>query len=95
MVNFLIGAAAMAALLFLVDFIRKQELDLVWWEWLLTVLGVLYAALVLGVIASFLEEGAVQGALVMGLILGLIAVIWGVLEARYLFQPKLNSKTEA
>lgn len=95
MANFLIGAAAAAAVLILVDYLRKQEAVLAWWEWLLTVLGVIYAAFVLEVIVEFLQEGTTQGALVMGVILGLAAVVWGVLAARYLIMPKLNQTTEA
>jgi len=95
MANFLIGAAATAAVLILVDYLRKQDAALTWWEWVLTVLGVAYAAFVLEVIVEFLREGTPQGALVMGLILGLVAVIWGVLAARYLIMPKLNQTTEA
>lgn len=95
MANFLIGAAATAAVLILVDYLRKQDVALTWWEWVLTVLGVAYAAFVLEVIVEFLQEGTPQGALVMGVILGLVAVIWGVLAARYLIMPKLNQTTEA
>lgn len=94
MANFLIGAAAMAGILLLVNLIKKQEQDFHWWEWLVLILGVLYTALVLGVVVSFLEEGTYQGALVMGLIMGLVAVAWGVLSARYLILPKLQTKSE-
>lgn len=94
MANFLIGAAAMAGILLLANLIRKQEQNFHWWEWLVLILGVLYTALVLGVVVSFLEEGTYQGALVMGLIMGLVAVAWGVLSARYLILPKLQTKSE-
>ena len=36
-------------------------------------------------VASFLEEGSSQAAVVMGVVLGFVAVIWGVLLARFVF----------
>ena len=91
MVHLLIGAAAMAVVLFLLDLLRKHEQSLTWWEWLITIAGVLYSVFVLETIVSFLGEGAVQGALVMGLILGIVAVVWGVLVSRYLIAPRMKS----
>ena len=86
LVHFFIGAIAMACLAFLVDFTRKNEITLKWWGWLVTVLGVLYAAFVLEVIAGFLGEGAPRAALVMGLVTGIVAVIWGVLLSRFVIK---------
>ena len=85
MANIFIGVAAMAGLLFVVDYTRKRELHVVWWQWVLTILGFVYAIFVLEVIVSFLAEGTVKGAVVMGVILGFIAVVWGVLLGRFVF----------
>jgi len=84
-VHLLIGALAMAGLLVLVDYARRNELHLTWWHWLLTVLGIIYTVFVLELIVGFLNEGAPQAALVMGMVTGIVAVIWGVLLGRFVF----------
>ena len=85
MANIFIGVAAMTGLLFVVDYARKRRLRIAWWQWVLTILGFVYAIFVLEVIVSFLAEGTVKGAVVMGVILGFIAVVWGVLLGRFVF----------
>jgi len=85
MVDLVIGATSMAGFLILLNHARRHKMRLSWWSWLLTVLGFIYAVFVLEVISSFLEEGAPQAALVIGLILGMVAVLWGVLLARFVF----------
>ena len=85
MFNFLLGAAVMAGLLFLINFIKKKQLHLTWWQWVLTILGIGYVVFVLEVIAGFARENAYRASLIMGIILGLIAVIWGTLLTRYVF----------
>ena len=87
MIHLLIGAVSAAAVLFLVKLSRDRSLSLAWWHWGITVLAVLYAVFVLEVIVSFLDEGAVMGALVMGTILGFTAIVWGVLLGRFVFAP--------
>ncbi len=85
-IHLLIGALAMTAILLLANFARKNEIQLKWWHWLLTVLGILYAVFVLEMIVGFLGEGAPQAALVMGLVTGIFAVIWAVLLGRFVFK---------
>ena len=83
--HLLIGALAMASLFLLMNYARKNKLNLKWWQWLLTSLAVLYAVFVMETIVGFLGEGAPQAALVMGLITGIFAIIWGVLLKRFIF----------
>ena len=90
MVHILIGAGAMFGFLVVVYYARIRKLSVVWWKWVLIVLGFLYAVFVLEMIASFLQEGAPRAALVMGVILGFIAVVWGVLLARFAFVRKVK-----
>jgi hypothetical protein len=85
MVHILFGASAMLGFLAVVNYARLRKLSVGWWKWILTVLGFLYAVFVLEMIVSFLQEGAPRAALVMGVILGFIAVVWGVLLARFVF----------
>jgi uncharacterized membrane protein HdeD (DUF308 family) len=75
----------MAGLLMVIHFARKRKLKISWWQWMLTLLGFLYVVFVLAVIVAFISEGTPKGALVMGLILGILAVIWGILLARFVF----------
>ena len=84
-VHILIGALAMASLLLLADYARKNDLTLKWWHWLLTLLGIIYAVFVLELIVGFFGEGAPQAALVMGGMTGIGAVVWGVLLKRFVF----------
>lgn len=91
MVNFFIGAVAMASLLLVISYVRKKNLHITWWQWTITILGFLYGIFVLEVIVSFLAEGAEKAALIMGTILGVIAIIWGVLLGRFIFKRKAKS----
>ena len=85
-IHLIIGALAMAGIFLLVDYARKNEMKLNWWQWLLTVLGILYTVFVLELIVGFLGEGVPQAALVMGLMTGILAVVWGVLLRRFVFK---------
>ena len=84
-VHILIGALAMVALFFLIDYTRKNDLHLKWWQWVLTVLCVLYFVFVAEVVVGFLSEGAMQAALVNGLLTGIIGIVWAVLLGRFVF----------
>lgn len=87
MFHFIIGALVVASLWLLVEIARKNSIQVKAWGWMLTVLGVVYAAFVLEVIFGFIAEGAGMAALVVGIILGLVAVVWGVLLSRFAFKP--------
>lgn len=87
MIDILLGALLMAGVWAVTEYVRKRQIHLLWWHWLLTILGILYVAFVLKVSVDFIAEGAPTAALVMGGILGLIAVIWGTLLARFVFKP--------
>ena len=85
MVHFIVGVAATAVLWLLVTYVRRNELHLNWWRWVLTVLGLAYAVFVIEVIVGFLAEGEPRAALVMGILTGIFAVIWAVLLGRFVF----------
>ena len=87
-IHLMIGALSATGLLFLFDYVRKLNLNLKWWHWLLTVSGMLYTVLVIEMIIGFFAEGAPQAALVMGLAAGIIVVVWGVLLRRFVFIKK-------
>ena len=91
MVHILIGAGTMLSFVAVANYARVRKLSVVWWKWVLTVLGFLYAVFVLEMIVSFLQEGAPRAALVMGVIMGFIAVVWGVLLTRFIFARKAKS----
>ena len=84
-VDLIIGAVVMVGILLLVNYAKKQNMTINWWQWTLTILGFIYATFVLEVIHAFLEEGTGKGAFVIGLILAIVAVIWGVLLGRTVF----------
>lgn len=85
-VHLIIGACAAATVLVLIEYARRAGLKLAWWQWILTVLAVIYAVFVAELIVGFLDEGSAQAAAVMGLITAIPAVIWGVLLARFVFR---------
>lgn len=91
LIHILIGALALTVLVLLKDFTRKSNVTLLWWQWVLTVLGVIYGVFVVELIIGFLAEGTPQAALVMGMLTGIVAVIWGVLLGRFVFKPKAHS----
>ena len=86
--HLLIGALVTAGLFITVRLGQKREPAIKWWQWALTFFGFLYLVFVLEIIASFLEEGAGQGALVMGTILGFGVLVWTFLLARFVFAAK-------
>jgi ABC-type uncharacterized transport system permease subunit len=88
MAHLIIGALLTAVFISLILYARKENLRITWWQWILTILGLLYTGFVLEVIVSFLEEGAGRAALVMGLILGFFAIVWAVLIGRFIFSHK-------
>jgi uncharacterized membrane protein YeiH len=85
MVHFFVGVCATAVLWLLVTYVRRNELHLSWWRWVLTVSGFGYAVFVIEVIVAFLAEGEPRAALVMGILTGIFAVIWAVLLGRFVF----------
>ena len=91
MAHLIIGSLLTAIFISLILHARKKHLRITWWQWLLTILGLLYTGFVLEVIDSFLEEGAERAALVMGLILGFIAIVWAVFLGRFVFARKSRS----
>jgi len=91
MAHIIIGSILTALFIFLILHARKNQFRVSWWQWMLTILGLLYAGFVLEVIVSFLEEGAARAALVMGLALGFIAIVWAVLLGRFVFARKPKS----
>ena len=91
MVHLIIGSILTTLFIFLILHARKKQFLVSWWQWMLTILGLLYAGFVLEVIVSFLEEGAERAALVMGLALGFIAIVWAVLLSRFVFSRKSKS----
>ncbi len=88
MIHILIGAVTTAALIRIIQSTAKRKLAVKWWQWLLVTLEYAYIIFVLEVIASFVEEGAVKGALVMGTALGFVALIAGFLLARLVFSRR-------
>ena len=91
MAHLIIGALLTAVFISLILRARKKHLRITWWQWLLTIMWLLYTGFVLEVIVSFLEEGAERAALVMGLALGFIAIVWAVLLGRFIFARKSKS----
>lgn len=90
MVHLFIGAFMMAGFLLVVNHTRRHELHILWWQWILTILGFIYTVFVFEIIVSFIAEGSARGTLLMGLLMGFVAVVWGVLLGRFVF--KQNAK---
>lgn len=88
MIHILIGAVTTAVLIRIIQSTAKRKPAVKWWQWLLVTLEYAYVIFVLEVIASFVEEGAVKGALVMGTALGFLALIAGFLLARLVFSRR-------
>jgi hypothetical protein len=84
-IDMLIGATAMAAILFLLHYVREEKLKISWWKWTLTVSCTFYIIFVLQMILGFLNEYEPRAALVMGVLTGLPGVIGAVLLKRFVF----------
>ena len=68
---------------------RQNGVRPTWWQWGLTVLGILYAAFTLAVIFGFLAEDTPQAA-VMGTVQGFPCHLW-VLLWRFVFKRTSNA----
>jgi hypothetical protein len=88
MAELIIGGAAVAGFILLVQSARTRAVTVTWWQWGLTLLGFLYGVFVLEVVVSFLEEGTPKGAAVMGTLLGFVAAVWAVLLGRFVFRTR-------
>ena len=88
LVHIFLGVLATLAFVWILNFVRKTGKAMAWWEWGLTILGLIYSAFVLELIYAFLVEGAVQAAALNGGITALIAVIWVVLMNRFVFSAR-------
>ena len=86
MAELIIGAGAATAFILLLRLVRIRALEVAWWQWGLTFLGLLYAVFVLEVVVSFMREGTPKGAAVMGTLMGFVAVVWGALLGRFVFR---------
>jgi hypothetical protein len=91
MTGFFIGILAAAGFYFLLGHSRQYGIHPTWWQWVLTVLGVLYAAFTLAVIYGFLAEDTPQAAVVMGVVQGFPAIIWGILLWRFVFKKTTDT----
>lgn len=85
MLNMIIGAVVIGVFWFVVNYVRGKNLQLTWWQWLLTILGLAFAGFTLATVTTLAGEYSPKAALVLGGMLGLITVIWGVLMARFVF----------
>lgn len=90
MAHLIIGGAVTAVLLYLISYTRNRRLGITWWQWLLILIEFAYGAFVLEVLVSFLEEGALKGALVMGTILGFIGLSAAFLIFRLILRPRTS-----
>ncbi len=88
MIHVFIGALVMASALWIIYYTRIKKIRILWWQWILTAVGLLYALFVLELITGFLQEGSYRGALVMGVLFGFAAAVWGVLLGRFVFSRK-------
>lgn len=91
MAELFVGAVAATSLCLLVRFARQHALAVTWWQWYFTGLAIVYAVFVVEVVIGFLREGNPKAGIVTGAILGFVAVVWGVLLARFVFRPTIPS----
>ncbi len=89
MVTVLLGTLVGATLWGLVEFTRRRQIGLQWWEWTLVGAALSYGGVVLAAVLTLLGEGTPRAALVIGTLIGVPAVIFGVLLGRFVFGPKL------
>lgn len=100
-VHLLVGAGVASVVFLLVRLARQGEVRAPILGWILAGAGLLYAALVVEVIAVFVDEGVTylapgsyQAAAVSGGLMALIAAIWGVLLARFVFVRSGDTRKE-
>jgi uncharacterized membrane-anchored protein len=92
MAHIFIGALTTVVFLLVIISAQKKDIQVKWWQWVLTFFEYIYFIFVLEVIVSFLQEGAAKGALVIGTILGFIAVVWAFLLYRFVFSRRATKE---
>ena len=90
MVHIIIGGGMAASLFFIIYHARNRDIRIKWWQWLLILTEFMYVVFVLAFLVSFLEEGAVKGALVMGTILGFVALATAFMIFRLILHPRIQ-----
>jgi len=88
MFSILIGAVTISGVFLTIDYARRKKIKVTVLQWIITLFAFSYLAFVLLVIASFIQEKALQAALVMGFFFGFFAVVWFVLLYRFIFIKK-------
>ncbi len=92
MAHIFIGAFTTAVFVLVTISAQKRNVQVKWWQWVLTFFEYIYFIFVLEVIYSFLQEGAAKGALVIGTILGFIAVVWAFFLYRFVFSHRAGKE---
>ncbi len=85
MLNYILMVLVTLGGYLLIDFVKKQNLIITWWQWLLAALGAIFTLFSVFAVADLIGEGAMASAMISTLGLGLIAVIWAFLMARFVF----------
>jgi Na+/melibiose symporter-like transporter len=86
MLDFLNGALVMGLFAGYVSLARRRGQPLGLWRWIFAALGFLYLAFVIRVVLAFIDEGTLQGAVVMGTSLGAISLVWLAVATWFLFR---------
>lgn len=92
MIHLLVGLFFGGLVVWLVFFLRSNQIRLKWWHWLLGLILFVYFLFIAELIISFLEEEAVRGALVIGVIFGFIGLVGGLLFWRLIISPQKKSR---
>ncbi|HDJ23502.1 MAG TPA: hypothetical protein ENF17_06410 [Candidatus Aminicenantes bacterium] len=91
MIHLLFGLTFGALLAWFIFFLRQRQLRLKWWQRVLGVILAVYILFVVELVISFLEEGALRGALVIGVIFGFVGLVGGVLVWRWFISSSKKS----
>lgn len=92
MPELIIGAVAATSLVLMSRLARIRGITLAPWQWIFSILVVLYWVFILETVISFLREGTPKGAVVMGTILGFVGVVWAVLLSRFVYSGRRGAK---
>ena len=90
----LLTGFVLAMLLFIFHrHIQINKLRLRWFQWIIVMICMLFAAFTILMIESFINEGAYKAALVMGSVFGLFTIVYAILIVRiFIINPlKVNS----
>jgi ABC-type transport system involved in cytochrome c biogenesis permease subunit len=89
MIELITGIVVAAGFAYLIILCRDKKIYINWFLWVLIVFEAILFVFWVEVVAAFVQEGSLKGALVNGILVGFLVAVFGVLLYRFIFNRRL------